>query len=191
MHYKNEIFPENIPRQSYGCGCCGCCCRGTVGPVGPIGPVGPVGPAGTSATASYALFANTSTEGSIIETAVPFPTALSNTSSVTANENGTIFTLSGGTSGHTYLVQFSVTAIPANTDTNSYLTLSINSVLTAASKALVTQANGTNAYGKASGRYIIEVPANSSTTVSVQADGNTFTLLSPSVGTTISFIELV
>ncbi len=151
-------------------------------PMPPMPPTPPIIPA--PVTASYALFYNASaTPVSVTQgNNVPFPLTAYNTDAagITPNATGEIFTLSGGTTGRTYLVNWQV----AGTFSTSQVALVVNgSTVNPTTTAL-------NDAGIANGSYIVAVPANSVSTVSVNLVAGSVTTGTPTVGTNISFIRL-
>lgn len=134
-------------------------------------------------TTSYAQFINNSATGATFAAGenIAFPIEQLNTDKADIINNNGVITLSGGRNGRAYLISYQVTG------TNNAATIGIainGSVDTNTQNVL----NGDTA--TAQGKYIVYVPANTTSTVSVRVVSGTITGASPTVGTNLSVIRI-
>ncbi len=132
---------------------------------------------------SYAQFINNSATGATFAAGenIAFPIEQLNTDKADIINNNGVITLSGGRNGRAYLISYQVTG------TNNAATIGIainGSVDTNTQNVL----NGDTA--TAQGKYIVYVPANTTSTVSVRVVSGTITGASPTVGTNLSVIRI-
>ena len=145
----------------------------------PPGPEVPI----VAPTTSYAQFINNSATGATFAAGenIAFPIEQLNTDKADIINNNGVITLSGGRNGRAYLISYQVTG------TNNAATIGIainGSVDTNTQNVL----NGDTA--TAQGKYIVYVPANTTSTVSVRVVSGTITGASPTVGTNLSVIRI-
>lgn len=177
----DSVTIQFIDRTSPCCQCGSICPPYPCPPVIPAPPVTPVIP-----TASYALFANNAAAG-VTYTAgqsVAFPATVLNTDAAGIANNGSgTLTLSGGTSGRAYLINYQLTG----TATTATVGLVINGTNAVSSDSTVS---GTSVAGTFKGSYIVNVPANAVTTVALNVISGTVATASPTAGTNISVIRI-
>ena len=145
----------------------------------PPGPEVPI----VAPTTSYAQFINNSATGATFAAGenIAFPIEQLNTDKADIINNNGVITLSGGRNTRAYLISYQVTG------TNNAATIGIainGSVDTNTQNVL----NGDTA--TAQGKYIVYVPANTTSTVSVRVVSGTITGASPTVGTNLSVIRI-
>ena len=151
-------------------------------PPAPPFPPGPEVPI-VAPTTSYAQFINNSATGATFAAGenIAFPIEQLNTDKADIINNNGVITLSGGRNTRAYLISYQVTG------TNNAATIGIainGSVDTNTQNVL----NGDTA--TAQGKYIVYVPANTTSTVSVRVVSGTITGASPTVGTNLSVIRI-
>ena len=135
-------------------------------------------------TAAYALFYNNSATGATYaaEENIAYQSTLYNTATTDIVNNNGLITLSGGTTGKAYLVNYQVTGETANDAT---LALAINGTVDSNSEIIPNSTTGTS-----NGSYIVNVPANSTSTVALRVVSGTVTTASPTVGSYLSVIRI-
>jgi len=135
-------------------------------------------------TAAYALFYNNSATGATYAAGenIAYQSTLYNTATADIVNNNGLITLSGGTTGKAYLVNYQVTGETANDAT---LALAINGTVDSNSEIVPNSATGTS-----NGSYIVNVPANSTSTVALRVVSGTVTTASPTVGSYLSVIRI-
>ncbi len=152
-------------------------------PQPPIPPQPPEFPT-IAPTASYAQFINNSTNGATFGAGenISYPSTLYNTDTADIVNNNGIITLSGGTSGRAYLVNYQVTGTFAN---ETVIGLAVNGAVENNSKIVPDGGIGTS-----NSSYIVYVPANSVSTVSLRVVSGRITTASPTIGTNISVVRI-
>ena len=154
-------------------------------PVEPIPqPPQPPTPPIFAPTASYAQFYNNSVTGATYAAGenIAYPSTLYNTDTADIVNNNGLVTLSGGRNGRAYLVNYQVTGVTAD---EAVLALAINGTVDANSEIVPNSATGTS-----NGNYIVNVPANSTSTVAFRVVSGTVTTASPTVGSYFSVIRI-
>ena len=139
-----------------------------------------------SPTTSYALFFNAAATGVTYSAGVtvPFPSTQYNSEPQDIMNNGAGgISLSGGPFGATYLINYQLSAV----FTDATVGLVVNGVNATSSNSLVT---GTGVIGTASGSYIVSVPANTTTNVSLNVISGTATTGTPTSGSNISVVRI-
>lgn len=138
----------------------------------------------TVPTASYAEFYNNSTNGATFGAGenIAYPSTLYNTNTQDIVNNNGIITLFGGTNGRAYLINYQVTGASAD---GAVIGLAINGSVDANSQIVPDSETGTS-----NGSYVVYVPANSSSTVSLRVVSGTVTTASPTIGTNISIVRI-
>lgn len=148
-------------------------------------PVPPVVPA-VVPTTLFALFANEATAGATYTAGalIPYPTTVLNTDTAGIINNGAgTLTLTGGTTGRTYLVNYQV----SGTVTDATVGLAVNGVNAVSSNSTVA---GTAVAGTLKGSYVLTVPANTTATVSLNVISGTVVTAAPTTGTNISVVRI-
>lgn len=146
-------------------------------------PIPPTPPVTGGVTASYAEFYNNSATGATYAAGenIAYPSTLYNTDTTDIVNNNGVFTLSGGTTGKTYLINYQVTG----TNTTATLGLAVNGTVDANTQFVQAGDNATTG-----GSYIVNVPANTTSTVAVRVVAGTVATASPTVGTNISIVRI-
>ena len=136
------------------------------------------------AWAAYALFYNNSATGATYAAGenIAYQSTLYNTATADIVNNNGLITLSGGATGKAYLVNYQVTGETANDAT---LALAINGTVDSNSEIIPNSATGTS-----NGSYLVNVPANSTSTVALRVVSGTVTTASPTVGSYLSVIRI-
>lgn len=185
----NKINLDNLDTNIYSAsnGCCEndcniryiekivpCCCY----------PPKPIEPQPLALTASFAQFYNNSVNGATYtaEENIAYPSTLYNTDTTDIINNDGVITLSGGTTGKTYLLNYQITGSSAN---EAVLGLAINDTVDSNTKIVPDSEIGTS-----NGSYIVSVPANSAYTVALRVVSGRITTSSPTVGSYFSVIRI-
>ncbi|MCM1285545.1 MAG: hypothetical protein NC213_01995 [Acetobacter sp.] len=178
-NYSKPVY--QVTRQ-YSRPCCPVC-----PPVPPLyPPIPPITPPVnvSNPTTDYALFYSTpATDATYAAgTTIPVPTTLYNTAidSILNNPAGTIMLL-GGPTGRTFLVNYQVSG------TNSGTTLGLNVNGTVPANSYVAALDGASTV---SGRYIVDVPANSATSIALQVVAGTLTTTADTASTNLSVVRI-
>ena len=134
-------------------------------------------------TTSYAQFINNSATGATFAAGenIAFPIEQLNTDKADIINNNGVITLSGGRNGRAYLISYQVTG----TNNDATIGIAINGSVDTNTQNVL---NGDTA--TAQGKYIVYVPANTTSTVSVRVVSGTITGASPTVGTNLSVIRI-
>ncbi len=147
-------------------------------------PPTPPFPPEPSVFINYAEFYNNAATGATFGAGenISYPSTLYNTDTAgIVNSNGVI-TLSGGTTGRTYLLNYQVTGTTAD---ESVIGLATNGSVDANTQIVPNSATGTS-----NGSYIVNVPANTTSTVALRVVSGTVTTASPTIGTNFSIIRI-
>lgn len=147
-------------------------------------PPNPPQPPLTVPTASYAQFYNNSADGATYGAGenIAYPSTLYNTDTAGIINNDGLITLSGGETGRTYLLNYQVTGSAAN---EAVLGLAINGTVDPNSKIVPDSEVGTS-----NGSYIVNVPANTNSTVALRVVSGRIITSSPTVGSYFSVIRI-
>ncbi len=147
-------------------------------------PPQPPTPPFLTPTAAYAQFYNNSATGTTYAAGenIAYPSTLYNTDTADIVNNNGLITLSGGTTGRAYLVNYQVTGATAD---EAALALAINGTVDVNSQIVPNSTTGTS-----NGSYIVNVPANSTSTVAFRVVSGTVTTASPTVGSYFSVIRI-
>lgn len=154
-------------------------------PAPPLPPTPPTTPTPAFPTNSYAQFFNTAATGVTYAagTTIPFPSTQYNTDATGIVNNNGVITLSGGTTGRTYLINYQVTGTP----TGATVGLIVNGTNDTSSNVTATSTTDQTL----SGNYMLNVPANTSETVALQVIAGTLATATPTSGTNISITRIM
>ena len=190
---------KNLDTRIYNTNPCGCGCddqnltiqiidRGT--PFCPwYPPFPPVPPTPTPVvipTNSYAYFFSNAATGATYTAGSTIPISATSANTDTAgivNNNG-VLTLSGGTTGRSYLINYKLTG----STTAATVGLAINGVNDTSTNSSINDA--ATSLNTVSGSYILTVPANTVSTVSLNVVTGSITTPTPATGTNISVIRI-
>lgn len=149
-------------------------------------PVTPpvITPPSTAPTASYAQFVNSAATGQSYTagTAIPFPLAVYNTDAAGIVNNNGVISLAGGATGRSYLINYQLTG----TFTDAAVGLVINGANDRNTNAVFTGSDEATV----SGSYIVTVPANSVSTVSLNVIEGTVQTATPTTATNLSVVRI-
>lgn len=153
-------------------------------PMPPMYPIPPsLPPVNSNPTEDYAFFysAPATTATYTVGTSIPVSMTLYNTAPGEIINNASTVTLLGGATGRTYLLSYQVSG------TNAGTTFGINVNGTVPANSYVTALDGDSTV---SGRYIVEVPANSASTVSLQVVAGTLSTTDETASTNLYVLRI-
>ena len=144
----------------------------------------PPGPPVFTSTLNYAEFFNNAATGITFNAGenVSYPSTLYNTDTAGIVNNNGVITLSGGKTGRTYLLNYQVTGTTAD---DAVIGLEINGSVDANTQIVPNSATGTS-----NGSYIVNFPANTTSTVALRVVSGTVTTASPTIGTNFSVVRI-